>query len=157
MINNPITFHGLIKNVFSGLTASLNQFLSWRLFVQIRWPVTLLICCREDFAIFVCSKSCQLRTLWLVYIRSIQRLHPTLLMTEEHVMHHQDGLWNDGVWSDLFIEPSYTDHGLSGIVGTTLNESTLAILALSHGTLGLLMKPSTQSPLTKKSGIPVSN
>ena len=45
----------------------------------------------------------------LYYLRSMQRLHPNVLkrfMAREHVMHHQDGLWN-GVWSDLFMETTY--------------------------------------------------
>ena len=45
----------------------------------------------------------------LYYLRSMQRLHPDIMkkfMAGEHVMHHQDGLWN-GVWSDLFIESTY--------------------------------------------------
>ena len=45
----------------------------------------------------------------LYYLRSMQRLHPNVLerfVQGEHVMHHQDGLWN-GIWSDLFIETTY--------------------------------------------------
>ena len=55
-------------------------------------------------------------------------------------MHHQDGLWN-GVWSDLFIEKTYIryGHGLSGIIGSTLNESILAIWAFSQSTLNQLL------------------
>lgn len=52
-------------------------------------------------------------------------------------MHH---LLN-GVWSDFFIETTYMcyGHGLSGIIGNMLNESTLAIWGVSHNTLGQLM------------------
>ncbi|KAL8618129.1 hypothetical protein ACOMHN_034356 [Nucella lapillus] len=51
-------------------------------------------------------------------------------------MHHQDGLWN-GLWSDQFIETTYMryGHGPSGIIGSSLNESTLAIWAFSHSNL----------------------
>ena len=76
----------------------------------------------------------------LLYLRSMQHLHPTLLkrfMAGEHVMHHTDGLWN-GIWSDLFIESTYMryGHGPSGIIGSTLSETTLAVWALSHNTMG---------------------
>ena len=79
----------------------------------------------------------------LYYLRSMQRLHPDVLkrfMTGEHVMRHQDGLWN-GIWSDLFIETTYMryGHGPSGIIGSTLNETTLAIWAFSHSTLTQLL------------------
>ena len=78
----------------------------------------------------------------LYYLRSMQRLHPTVhkqFMEGEHVIHHQDGLWN-GIWSDLFIETTYMRYGKgpSGIIGSTLNDSTLAIRALSVSTLGQL-------------------
>ncbi|KAL8560458.1 hypothetical protein ACOMHN_054361 [Nucella lapillus] len=68
-----------------------------------------------------------------------QRLHPDVLkkfMLLEQVMHHQDGLWN-GLWSDQFIETTYMryGHGPSGIIGSSLNESTLAIWVFSHSTL----------------------
>ncbi len=61
-------------------------------------------------------------------------------MAGEHVMHHQSGFWN-GIWSDLFIETTYMryGHGPAGIVGSTLNESTQAIWALSHSTSAQLM------------------
>ena len=54
-------------------------------------------------------------------------------MAGQHVMRHQDGLWN-AMWSDLFIETTYMryGHGPSGIIGSTLNESTMAIWALSQ-------------------------
>jgi hypothetical protein len=73
----------------------------------------------------------------------MQRLHPTLLnkfTAGEHVMRHQDGFWN-AIWSDLFIETTYMryGHGPAGIVGFTLNESTLVIWALSHSTCVQLM------------------
>ena len=75
----------------------------------------------------------------LYYLRSMQRLHPDLLkrfMAGEHVMRHQDGLWN-AIWSDLFIETTYMryGHGQGGIIGNALNDSTTAIWALSHGVL----------------------
>ena len=75
----------------------------------------------------------------LYYLRCMQCLHPRFMkrfMAGEHVMHHQDGLWN-GIWSDLFIETTYMryGHGPSGITGSTLNESTLVIWAFSHSTM----------------------
>ena len=59
----------------------------------------------------------------LYYLRSMQRLHPKVLkkfVQGEHVMHHQDGLWN-GIWSDLFIETTYMHYsnGPSGSIGST--------------------------------------
>jgi hypothetical protein len=61
-------------------------------------------------------------------------------MAGEHVMHHQEGFWN-GLWSDLFNETTYMcyGHGPAGIVGSTRNESTLAIWALSHSICAQLM------------------
>ena len=52
-------------------------------------------------------------------------------------MHHTDGPWN-GVWSDLFIESTCMHYGHcpSGIIGATLGETTLAVWALSHNTMG---------------------
>lgn len=60
-----------------------------------------------------------------LYLKSMQRLPFALLkkfMEGQHVMRHQDGLWN-GLWSDLFIETTYMryGHGPSGIIGSTLN------------------------------------
>ena len=70
----------------------------------------------------------------------ICHLHTTLLnriMAGEHVMHHTDGLWN-GIWSDLFIESTNMHHGHdpSGIIGTTLSETTLAVWNLPQNTMG---------------------
>ena len=67
----------------------------------------------------------------LLYIRSMQHLHPALVkrfMAGEQVMHHTYGLW-DGIWSDLFIESTCMHYGHcpSGIIGATLSEITLAI------------------------------
>ena len=53
--------------------------------------------------------------------------------SDKHVMRHTGGLRN-GVLSDLFIG-SY-GHGPSGIISSTLNETTLAKWAPSHNTLG---------------------
>jgi len=57
-----------------------------------------------------------------MYLQSMQQLHPILLkrfMAGEHVMHHQNGLWNV-IWSDLFTETTYKryGHGPAGIVGS---------------------------------------
>ena len=63
----------------------------------------------------------------LLYIRSMQHLHPALLkrfMAGEHVMHHTDGLWNC-IWSDLFM---HYGHCPSGIIGATLSETTFVIM-----------------------------
>ena len=64
----------------------------------------------------------------LYYLRSMHNLDPNLIkrFLDEHVMHHQDGLWNS-VWSDLFIESTYMryGHGPERIIGSTLNAKTL--------------------------------
>ena len=41
-------------------------------------------------------------------------------MQGEHVMRHQNGLWN-GIWSDMMIETTYLKYGkdLSGMIGFT--------------------------------------
>ena len=56
-------------------------------------------------------------------------------------MHHQYGLWND-IWSDLFIETAYMRYGKgpSDIIGSTLNDNTLAIWALSLGIFGQMRR-----------------
>ena len=62
-------------------------------------------------------------------------------LSGEHVMHHRDGLWN-GIWSDLFIETTYMRYGKgpSGIIGSTLNDNTLATWALSLGIVGQMRR-----------------
>ena len=65
------------------------------------------------------------------YLQSMNHLHPDIkkrFLNGEHTMHHKDGLWN-GIWSDLFIESTYMRYGKgpSGIIGSTLNENTVAI------------------------------
>ena len=75
----------------------------------------------------------------LYYLRSMQQFPPAVLksfMNGEHVSRHQDGIWN-GTWSDLFIETTYMryGHGPSGVIGSTLNYSTLAVWALSMSSL----------------------
>jgi len=70
----------------------------------------------------------------------MQRLHPTLLkkfMVGEYVVHHQNGLWN-AIWSDLFIETTCMQYG-QGPLDSTMNESTLTFLMLSHSTCAQLM------------------
>ena len=79
----------------------------------------------------------------LYYLRCMQRLPPTLLtrfLHGEHVMRHRDGVWN-GLWSNMFIETTHMRYGHrpKGIIWSTLNESTLAIWALSAGSLGQLV------------------
>ena len=50
----------------------------------------------------------------------------------EHVMRHQDGLWN-GMWSEMFFETAFVryGHGPGGVIGITLKPSTLKRWALS--------------------------
>jgi hypothetical protein len=106
------------------------------------WPLHLHAV-EEMLPYFFASSHVNYARYGLYYLRSMQRLHPTLLkkfMAGEHVMRHQDGFWN-AIWSDLFIETTYMryGHGPAGIVGSTLNESTLAIWALSHSTCAQVM------------------
>ena len=99
------------------------------------WPLHL--CAVEKMLpYFFASSHVNYARYGLVYLRSMKRLPSAILkrfMTGQHVMRHQDGLWN-AMWSDLFIETTYMryGHGPSGIIGSTLNESTLAIWALSQ-------------------------
>ena len=70
----------------------------------------------------------------LYYLRSMESLGQEELskfMKCEHVMHHVPGLWN-GIWSDMFIETSFTryGHGPDGIIGITLKPTTLKTWAL---------------------------
>ena len=106
------------------------------------WPLHLWAV-EDMLPYFFASSHVNYARYGLYYLRSMQHLHPTLLkkfMAGEHVMHHQSGFWN-GIWSDLFIETTYMryGHAPAGIVGSTLNESTLAIWALSHSTCAQLM------------------
>ena len=58
-----------------------------------------------------------------------------------HVMRHQPGIWN-GIWSDMFIETTFMryGHGPGGIIGITLQPSTLTRWALSLHLCSQLMK-----------------
>ena len=103
------------------------------------WPLHLLAA-EKMLPYFFAASHVNYARYGLYYLRSMQRLPPTVLerfMAGEHVIRHQDGLWN-GIWSDLFIETTYMRYGKgpSGIIGSTLNESTLAIWALSLSILG---------------------
>ena len=70
----------------------------------------------------------------LYYIRSMTKLPDAVLkrfMEGDHVMRHQPGIWN-GIWSDQYIESSFMryGHGPEGIIGITLQPSTLKRWAL---------------------------
>ena len=102
------------------------------------WPLHLCAL-QKTLPYFFAAGQFNYRRYGLYYLRSMHRLHPDLLkrfMAGEHVMRHQDGLWN-AIWSDLFIETTYMryGHGQGGIIGNALNDSTTAIWALSHGVL----------------------
>ena len=103
------------------------------------WPLHRLVMDEMATYFFACAHFDCVRY-GLLYLRSMQHIHPALLrrfMVGEHVMHHTALLWNC-IWSDLFIESTYMRyrHGPSGIIGATLSETTLAIWALSHNTMG---------------------
>ncbi len=69
----------------------------------------------------------------LYYLHCMQQLPPAVLMSfmdGEHVLHHQDGIWN-GTWSDIFIETTCICGMAMDHLGSTLNDSTLAIWDLS--------------------------
>ena len=109
------------------------------------WPLHL--CAVEDMlTYFFTSGHVNYARYGLYYLQSIQQLPSMLLkkfMAGEHVMRHQSGLWN-AIWSDLFIETMYMRYGHrpAGIVGSKMNESTLAIWALSQSTCAQLMNDS---------------
>ena len=42
----------------------------------------------------------------LLYLQSMQHLPPAKFMSGQHIMRHQDGLWN-AMWSDLLLETTY--------------------------------------------------
>lgn len=107
------------------------------------WPLHLLAV-QKMVPYFFAAGHVHYARYCLVYLRSMQGLPPNVsehFMAGEHVMRHQDGLWN-GLWSDMFIETTYMryGHGPSGIIGSTLNETTLAIWAYSHCTLTQIQK-----------------
>ena len=55
----------------------------------------------------------------------MERLPPDILkhfLKGEHVMRHQDGIWN-GIWVDMLIETTFMRYrkGPGGLIGVTLN------------------------------------
>lgn len=128
----------LIKPIFIMMT-----------FVQAKrdsdWPLHLFDVEKNDPTLFH-IRSCQLYPLWAVLSSLCNVLIPKFLerlMSGEHPMPHQDDTWN-AIWSDLFTETTYRhcSKGPSGIIRSTLNESTLAIWALSNSSCAqLLHKP----------------
>ena len=80
----------------------------------------------------------------LYYLRTMQNLPPDLFpqfMKGEHVSRMREGVWN-GVWTDQLIESTYMRFGKGpgGIIGVTLNPSTLQVWALSMHACGSLLK-----------------
>ena len=76
----------------------------------------------------------------LCYLQSMLRLHPTLLKSLWVVIMsctHQNGFHM--LFGQISLSRQNTRHGPAGIVGFTMNESTLAIQALSHSTCAQLM------------------
>jgi hypothetical protein len=79
----------------------------------------------------------------LYYLRDMERL-PNEVQVRfekgEHVLRHQDGLWN-GIWSDMFIETTFMRYGKGpgGLIGVTLNPRSIKKWANSlHTCTGLL-------------------
>ena len=83
----------------------------------------------------VCCWSCKLCTIWLYYLRSMERMPKTILtkfLKGDHVMRHQPGLWNC-IWSDMFIETTFMRYGHSagGLIGISLKLSSVKRWAYS--------------------------
>ena len=67
----------------------------------------------------------------ICYLRTMHKLPDGILhafLKGEHVMRHQDGLWN-GIWSDMMIETTYMRYGKGpgGIIGVTTQPRTVQI------------------------------
>ena len=67
----------------------------------------------------------------ICYLRTMHKLPKCILeafMRGEHVMRHQDGIWN-GIWSDMMIETTYMRYGKGpgGIIGVTTQPRTVQI------------------------------
>ena len=71
----------------------------------------------------------------ICYLRSMEKLPGDVLasfMKGDHVMRHQDGLWN-GIWVDMMIETTFMRYGKGpgGIIGVTTKPKTVSIWANS--------------------------
>ena len=83
------------------------------------------------------SLSQVLSVLSTVYVQAA-RSSEREFMKGNHGMRHQRGIWN-GLWSDLYIETTFMRYGHSpgGIIGITLQPSTLKRWALSLHVMSL--------------------
>ena len=101
------------------------------------WPLHLLAVEKMIPYFFAAGHSNYARY-GLYYLRDMKRLPEEVrlkFMNGAHVMRHQMGLFN-GIWSDMFIETTFMryGHGPSGIIGITLQPSTLKKWAYSMHT-----------------------
>ena len=80
----------------------------------------------------------------LYYQRCMEKLPPDILkhfLKGEHVMRHQDGIWN-GIWVDMLIETTFMRYGKGpgGLIGVTLNPETVKKWALSLHTCNNVLR-----------------
>ena len=80
----------------------------------------------------------------LYYLRTMLNLAPDLLtrfQQGKHVARMREGVWN-GIWTGQLIESTYIRFGKvrGGVVGVTLNTSTIHVWALSMHECGSLLQ-----------------
>ena len=97
------------------------------------WPLHL-VAVKQMLPYFFAASHVNYARYGLYYLRSTESLgneEISKFMKGQHVMHHVPRLWN-GIWSDMFIETTFTcyGHGLGGIIGINLKHETLKTWAL---------------------------
>ena len=100
--------------------------------------------CKEMIPYFFAANHTNYARYGLYYLRRMERLPPDILkhfLKGEHVMRHQDGIWN-GIWVDMLIETTFMRYGKGpgGLIGVTLNPETVKKWALSLHTCNNVLR-----------------
>ena len=90
-----------------------------------------LYACHKMMPYFFASGHINYARYGICYLRTLHKLPKCILeafLRGEHVMRHQDGIWN-GIWSDMMIETTYMRYGKGpgGIIGVTTQPRTVQI------------------------------
>ena len=90
-----------------------------------------LYACHKMMPYFFAASHTNYARYGLCYLRTMHKLPGNILdafMIGEHVMCHQDALWN-GIWSNMMIETTYMryDKGPGGIIGVTTKPRSVQI------------------------------
>ena len=117
-----------------------------------------LYACKKMMVYFFAAGHINYARYGLCYLRSMERIPGYIFdqfMEGQHVMRHQDGLFNS-IWSDQMIETTYMKHrkGPSGIIGSKTKPKTLQIWAKSqHACTHILTELSN---LSKKDNVEIT-